>query len=69
MMSVRKNLTEILLEVTNEEINSIARETHSRLKTKGSLKFQMTLVKKKKKKYEKPLVSIINSDRISISLH
>lgn len=38
-MSVRKNLTEIMLEVTNEEIKSIARETHTRLKTKGSLKF------------------------------
>lgn len=35
MMSVRKNLTEILLEVTNEEIRSIARETHTRMKTKG----------------------------------
>ncbi|XP_063705421.1 arginine/serine-rich protein PNISR-like [Culicoides brevitarsis] len=34
MMSVRKNLTEILLEVTNEEIKSIARETHSKMKSK-----------------------------------
>uniref|UniRef100_A0A336K7E4 CSON002511 protein n=1 Tax=Culicoides sonorensis TaxID=179676 RepID=A0A336K7E4_CULSO len=35
MLSVRKSLTEILLEVTNEEIRNIARETHTRLKNKN----------------------------------
>lgn len=35
MLSVRKNLTEILLEVTNEEIHAIAHETLSKMQTKG----------------------------------
>ncbi|XP_055307585.1 arginine/serine-rich protein PNISR [Sitodiplosis mosellana] len=35
MLSVRKNLTEILLEVTNEEIYAIAQDTLSKVRTKG----------------------------------
>lgn len=35
MLSVRKNLTEILLEVTNEQINEIAIETLSKMRSKG----------------------------------
>jgi hypothetical protein len=35
MLSVRKNLTEILLEVTNEEIATIAKETLSKVRRKG----------------------------------
>lgn len=35
MLSVRKNLTEILLEVTNEQINEIANETLSKMRSKG----------------------------------
>lgn len=37
MMSVRGALTEILLEVTNEEIRSIADETLSRTRLKGKV--------------------------------
>lgn len=38
MLSVRKNLTEILLEVTNEEIYAIAQDTLSSVRTKGQNK-------------------------------
>lgn len=36
MLAVRKNLTEILLEVTNEEILKVALETVAKAKKKGS---------------------------------
>lgn len=35
MLLVRKNLTEILLEVTNEQINAIANETFRKMRSKG----------------------------------
>lgn len=35
MLSVRKNLTEILLEVTSEEISAIAQDTLSKVRSKG----------------------------------
>lgn len=35
MLAVRKNLTEILLEVTNEIIEVVANETISKMRTKG----------------------------------
>lgn len=35
MLSVRKNLTEILLEVTNEMIEDVANETLSKMRSKG----------------------------------
>lgn len=41
MLSVRKNLTEILLEVTNEEIYAIAHDTLSKVRTKGQNKSQL----------------------------
>lgn len=36
MLKVRRSLTEILLEVTNEEIGSICREVWSRARAKGT---------------------------------
>lgn len=36
MLAVRKNLTEILLEVTNEEIVDIVKETVAKNRKKGS---------------------------------
>lgn len=36
MLTVRKTLTEILLEVTNEEIHSISAETCEKYKNRGS---------------------------------
>lgn len=36
MIAVRKNLTEILLEVTNEEIALVAKETLAKTRRKGS---------------------------------
>lgn len=42
MLSVRKNLTEILLEVTNEEISAIAQDTLSKVRIKGQNKLQIT---------------------------
>lgn len=46
MLLVRKTLTEILLEVTNEEIKSIASDTLSKKRSKGNNR-----AKKKKIKY------------------
>lgn len=36
MLKVRRSLTEILLEVTNEEISSVCREVWSRARAKGT---------------------------------
>lgn len=36
MLMVRRSLTEILLEVTNEEIGSVCREVWSHARTKGT---------------------------------
>lgn len=36
MLKVRRSLTEILLEVTNEEIGSVCREVWSRARAKGT---------------------------------
>ena len=44
MLSVRKNLTEILLEVTNEEIASLAKETLSKTRRKGRNKCEYILL-------------------------
>lgn len=44
MLSVRKNLTEILLEVTNEEIYAVAQDTLSKVRTKGQNKSQYFFV-------------------------
>lgn len=47
MLLVRGSLTEILLEVTNEEIRNIATETLSKTRLKGNKKL-LNKIKKKK---------------------
>lgn len=44
MLSVRKNLTEILLEVTSEEISAIAQETLSKYRSKGQMRYIFVVV-------------------------
>lgn len=45
MLLVRRTLTEILLEVTNEEISIIATETLARARKKGSLELMKNMSK------------------------
>lgn len=45
MLLVRRTLTEILLEVTNEEISIIASETLARARKKGSLELMKNMNK------------------------
>lgn len=43
MLMVRTNLTEILLEVTNEEIKAIANETLSKIRSRGQIFLKISL--------------------------
>jgi hypothetical protein len=57
MMAVRRNLTEILLEVTNEEILDIAKETCVKIRKKGSqtMNYLLSFNRKNQKKKTKLL--------------
>jgi len=44
MSRVRRFLTEILLEVTNSEINSVAKDVYNKAKTRGILQLILTIL-------------------------
>lgn len=60
MLKLRRMLTEILLDVTNEEIVSVAREVHEEETNKFRFEFKVPKIKPKRAKPENVLGKSLN---------